>query len=181
MVWSVEAHRSSIVLFVAVLRKILTRNAWKATAMTKGLRETSFWALLAVSCSLVMLLIGCVEPTSGPWLLPKHQTRQRHTTVTLHSLRTVKHLSPLLHSLTLMRLTSYSTFILCKPWRALQKDWKTGSDNWLMPRSSSSPVSNTAWMQNFIDGRMSQYKLYSYLTPCLLFASTKAYIVNSTI
>ena len=63
---SVEAHESRIGLSVAVLIKILTRNARKAAAKIKGLRVTSFSALLAVSCLLAMLLIGCVEPNPGP-------------------------------------------------------------------------------------------------------------------
>ena len=78
---SVEAHRSRIGLFVAVLMKILTRNARKAAAKVRGLRVTSFSALLAVSCLLAMLLIGCVEPNPGP-LTPTKNTdepREHHS------------------------------------------------------------------------------------------------------
>ena len=40
---SVEAHRSQIGLFAAVLMKMLTRNARKAAAKVRGLRVTSFF------------------------------------------------------------------------------------------------------------------------------------------
>ena len=78
---SVEAHRSRIGLFVAVLMKILTRNARKAAAKVRGLRVTSFSALLAVSCLLAMVLIGCVEPNPGPLTPPKHtdEPREHHS------------------------------------------------------------------------------------------------------
>ena len=78
---SVEAHRSRIGLFVAVLMKILTRNARKAAAKVRGLRVTSFSALLAVSCLLAMLLIGCVEPNPGPLTPTKHtdEPREHHS------------------------------------------------------------------------------------------------------
>ena len=78
---SVEAHRSRIGLFVAVLMKILTRNARKAAVKVRGLRVTSFSALLAVSCLLAMLLIGCVEPNPGPLTPTKHtdEPREHHS------------------------------------------------------------------------------------------------------
>ena len=78
---SVEAHRSRIGLFVAVLMKILTRKARKAAAKVRGLRVTSFSALLAVSCLLAMLLIGCVEPNPGPLTPTKHtdEPREHHS------------------------------------------------------------------------------------------------------
>ena len=41
-------------------------NARKAAAKMKGLRVTSFSALLAVSCLLALLLTGYVEPNLGP-------------------------------------------------------------------------------------------------------------------
>ena len=62
---SVDADRSRIGLFVAVLMKSLTRNTQKAAGKVRGLRVTSFSALLAVSCLLAMLLIGYVEPNPG--------------------------------------------------------------------------------------------------------------------
>lgn len=66
MACSVEAYRSAIGLFVAVLMKILSRYARKAATKIHGFRVNGFCALLAVSCLLSILLIGCVEPQPGP-------------------------------------------------------------------------------------------------------------------
>ena len=46
-----------------------------------GLRVTRFSALLAVSCLLAMLLIGCVEPNRGPLTPNKHtdEPREHHS------------------------------------------------------------------------------------------------------
>ena len=46
--------------------KIRTKNARKATTMTKALRVTSFSDLPAVFCWLARLLSACVEPNPRP-------------------------------------------------------------------------------------------------------------------
>ena len=111
---SVEPHRSRIGLFVAVLMKILTRNARKAAAKVRGLRVTSFSALLAVSCLLAMLLIGCVEPNPGPLTPTKHtdEPREHHSDSSSSMQKEASGLPnvPPLHSQTMMRLISYSIY-----------------------------------------------------------------------
>ena len=78
---SVKAHRSHVRLFVAVLMKILTRNAGKAAAKIKGPRVMSFSASLAVSCLLAMLLIRCVKPNPVPVTPTENidKTTERHS------------------------------------------------------------------------------------------------------
>lgn len=58
---------------MGVLIKILIRNANRAASRITGLRVKSLAAVLAVSCLLALLMIGCVELNPGPLTSTEHE------------------------------------------------------------------------------------------------------------